>query len=97
MDRCPIGADGTTEIVGHIASREQAERWQAAGYNISMAVDRYVEMIARWEAAKDEDAADMMMRQFYAREAEIAANSGVPESDPDFWRFASAPKHHEWA
>ena len=97
IDRCPIGTDGVPEVVGHITSRDQAERWQAAGYDVAGAVDRYAALIKKWEAAHSEDVADAMMREFYDQESRRAVKSGVTADDPDFWRFATAPKRHEWA
>ena len=93
----PIASDGRAVLVGHIASREQAERWQAAGYDIAQAVDRYRAFLGDWEAAPDEAAADGIADTFHAAEADILRTFGIDESDPDFFRVLTAAKHHEWA
>lgn len=92
-----VAQDGEVVFAGHIASRAQADRWHALGYDIPAAAGRYRDMIAAWDMTASEDAADQLMREFYASEAYLAVQSGVAMADPDYWRFASAPKHHEWA
>lgn len=93
----PIASDGSAVLVGHIASRAQAERWQAKGYDIAQAVDRYRAFVAQWEAAADEAQADALVDAFYAAEAQALRGLGLDEADPDFYRVLAAAKHHEWA
>lgn len=93
----PIGSDGSPALVGHIVTRKQAERWQAAGYDIAEAVDRYRDLLGRWEGARTEEAADTIVDEFYAAEAEQLRSVGIDETDPDFHRILSAAKFHEWA
>jgi hypothetical protein len=93
----PIGTDGRPALVGFLGSRGQAERWQALGFDIPQAVDRYNTFSLAWELAKTEAKADALVTAFYADERQFAILSGITEADPDFWRFAAAPKHYEFA
>lgn len=93
----PIGSDGSPALVGHIVTRGQAERWQAAGYDIAQAVDRYRAFLAAWEAAGSEARADEILREFYQSEQARAGDAGITASDADFHRLATAAKFHEWA
>lgn len=93
----PLASDGSTAIVGHIGSRQQAERWQAQGYDIAEATERYVAFMAKWAAASDARQADQLVDAFYQAEADIAHAAGIGDDDPDYWRLATASKYHEWA
>jgi hypothetical protein len=93
----PVGTDGRGALVGYLGSRDQAERWHAAGFGIPSAVDRYQAFTTAWDAAKSEERADAIVREFYQTEAARAGDVGITGADPDFWRFAAAPKHYEFA
>lgn len=93
----PIASDGRAVLVGHIVSREQAERWQAKGYDIAQATDRYVGFVTSWRDATDWAAADKVVDAFYAAETDQLRALGITETDPDFFRVQTAAKHHEWA
>lgn len=93
----PVGTDGRAALVGFLGSRAQAERWQAMGFDIGKAVDRYQAFTASWEAAKSIQRADKIVAEYYQTEAAHAADAGITDADPDFWRFAAAPKHYDFA
>lgn len=93
----PLATDGTAVLVGHIVTRDQAERWQEAGYNIAQAADRYRDFLGHWEGAGTEEGADTIVDAFYAAEADQLRAVGIDETDPDFNRILSAAKFHEWA
>lgn len=94
---CPVAINGQPAIVGHIATRAQAERWQAKGYDIAKATDRYITFMAGWDAAADEATANALADVFYATETEQLRKADIWGDDPDFYRVLSASKHHEWA
>lgn len=96
-DDAPLASDGRSMVVGHIGSKGQAERWQAKGYDIAEAADRYRAFLDRWESAEDETAADAVVDAFYAAETDYLRTIGITETDPDFHRMLSAAKFHEWA
>lgn len=95
-DDAPIGSDGKAVIVGHLGSREQAERWQAKGYDIAKATDRYVALVAEFETAANRELADGIVDAFYKAERDQLRAAGVPEADPDFYRLHVAPKYFEF-
>jgi hypothetical protein len=92
----PVGTDGKAALVGYLVSREQAERWQAAGFDIPAAVDRYLVFSRAWDSAASEKAADDMVEAFFADERQQALLAGIDAADPDFFRFAAGPKHYEF-
>lgn len=96
-DDAPLASDGRSVVVGHIGTRVQAERWQARGYDIAQAADRYRAFLLRWEDARTEAAADAIVDAFYAAEVDYLRTLGIDESDADFHRMLSAAKYHEWA
>ncbi len=91
----PLGRDGLAEGAGFIGSRAQAERWQALGYQIADAVDRYRAFLLKWESYKSEKRADDYCLTWFAAEAKRAVDFGIPEDDPDLWRIRAAAKYHE--
>ena len=91
----PLGRDGLAETAGFVGSRAQAERWQALGYQIADAVDRYRAFLRKWENYKSEKRADDYCLAWFEAEAKRAVYFGIPEDDPDLWRILAAAKYHE--
>ena len=88
-----IGTDGSARWHCFVVSKDQADRWQGLGFDVAAAVDREVTFSqSLWHAA--EGRRGEMLSDFYQSEQVIALNSGVPKSDPDFWRIGRAFKHY---
>lgn len=89
-----VGRNGEAIFAGHIASRDQAERWHRSGYAVPEAADRFEEFGLLWDefADNDPDAAFELVMKFYRDERAIATGAGLT-NDPDFWRLEVAPKY----
>ncbi len=69
------------------------ERWASYGYDVEAANARRKALREKtWNASSWEEAADMVYA-FEDEERRIAIEQGVPEDDPDLWRFEAAKKH----
>ncbi|MCX8049719.1 MAG: hypothetical protein N3A55_08715 [Methylohalobius sp.] len=68
-------------------------RWASYGYDIDAANKRREEFRHRIAKMKPEDVFDAAF-EFEENEKAIAIAQGVPEDDPDLWRFETACKHY---
>jgi len=97
-DTWDLDQDGNYLAPGMVTSKEQAERWQDLGYDMAAGVRREADFLDAYDLVLDDPEKDhkqrrRMMIAYMDAETRIALESGVPESDPDFWRIACAYKY----
>lgn len=78
-----IGTDGRVVPAAYFVDEGHAQRWAEAGFDVPAAADR----LGRFFESFDNDA-----EAFAQEERKIALASGVPETDPLFWRIDSFPR-----
>ncbi len=87
-----VHASGRHSFVPYLGTPDQVARWVDAGFDLAAAADRADAFVERFLSATDFDAAEALLRQHVATEAETAVLQGVSEQDPDFYRIASSAR-----
>jgi hypothetical protein len=70
-------------------------RWAAYGYDIAAANARIAAFDADYVRAPSDAPARALLLDFWRREKQIAIAQGVPQDDPDLWRFETIVKHYD--
>jgi hypothetical protein len=83
--------------VPYLGNADQVQRWVAAGFDLDAAADRTDDLVARFKAAPDFDAADRLLQDHFSAETEIVLAQGVAADDADLYRISTSIRAFEYA
>ena len=88
--------DGKILWLTYVRTREQAERWQSAGFDIAAAIERMIDFLKDWSAADTFLEAHALLDRFLRHEEGIASDLGLGD-DPDIQSIRRSAKAFEWS